>query len=68
MHSASLPSIQEIKQLLPVYPHHVQSIAESRIHAKAILNQTDLFFLILKLGAALPRSYDGLGFRAVMIG
>ena len=38
MHSTPLPSIQEIKQLFPVYSHHMQFIAESRIHAKAILN------------------------------
>ncbi len=41
MHSTPLPSILEIKQLFPVYPHHVQFIAESRIHAKAIVNGTD---------------------------
>lgn len=41
MHSTPLPSILEIKQLFPLYPHHLQFIAESRIHAKAIMNGTD---------------------------
>ncbi|MBX3719786.1 MAG: 3-deoxy-7-phosphoheptulonate synthase [Parachlamydiales bacterium] len=41
MHSTPLPSIQEIKQLFPIHSHHMQFIAESRIHAKAILNGTD---------------------------
>ncbi len=41
MHSKPLPSIQKVKQLFPIYPEHVQFIAESRIQAKAILNRTD---------------------------
>lgn len=41
INSTPLPSIREIKQLFPISPHHLQFIAESRIHAKAVFGGKD---------------------------